>query len=163
MIIRYLCVWLCLLAGAASTAPVMPPAGAWRQANVTWKKPPAALKLKERYAEAAVLYFSPDQRFLLLYGTIIQQPKHEGKSVGDACTAYMGTWKLTGNSISVEYRLVSATIVQKGETLPGPIKSEGIHVKGSTLLFQRDRFERDKNLDSQFKAILEDEHACENP
>lgn len=129
-----------------------------------WQKPPAELDyLKERYAEAAVLYFSPDQRFLLLYGTIIQPPQHEGKSVGDACTAYMGTWKLTGKSIRIEYRLVSATIVQKGETLPGPIKKDDVHVKGNALLLQKDHFERDKNLDSQFKAILEDEHACENP
>ena len=135
---------------------------------MTWKKPPAELELKGRYAGAAVLYFSPNQRFLLFYGTIIQQPKHEDKSVGDACVAYMGTWKLTGNSVRVEYRRVSATIVEKGETLPGPIKNEDIHVKGNALLLQKDRFERDKNLDSQFKEMLQDESAhpgisCENP
>lgn len=59
MILRYLCILLCLLGGASLGAQVAPPTGAWRQTNVAWKKPPAELKSNERYAEAAVLYFSP--------------------------------------------------------------------------------------------------------
>jgi len=68
MILRYLCISLCLLGGASVRAQVAPPSGAWRQTNVTWKKPPAELELKQRYSEARILYFSTDQRFVLLGG-----------------------------------------------------------------------------------------------
>jgi|SRR5215469_8379572 len=71
----------CALALAPSlTAQVATPTGAWRQMNVTWKKPPAELDLKERYAESAVLYFSPAHRFVLLYGTVIRGPASEAIS-----------------------------------------------------------------------------------
>jgi hypothetical protein len=40
------------------------PTGAWRQSDLTWKKPPAELELKERYAESAIVYFSP----AIIYG-----------------------------------------------------------------------------------------------
>ena len=128
-------------------------------ANVTWKKPPAELELKERYAEAAVLYFSPDQRFVLLYGTVIQSPKSEVVSRGDGRVVCLGTWKLTGPSVHVEYRLVSRTVAKEGETLPGPVQSEDIRVRGSTLLFQKDRFGRAEKLDDELKAILQGETA----
>jgi len=168
MILRYLCISLCLLGGTSLRAQVAPPMGAWRQTNVRWKKPPAELELKERYAKAAVLYFSPDQKFVLWYGTVIQGSTFEGMSHGDACVAYLGTWKPHGNSLHVEYRLVSRTVAKMGETLPGPVQSEDIRVRGSTLLFQKDRFKRDEKLDSDLKATLQDEIvrqgiSCTNP
>jgi hypothetical protein len=83
MIVRYLCIWLCLLSGISQRPQVALPSGAWRQTNVAWKKPRAELELKQRYAEAAVVYFSPDQRIVLLYGTVIQGPTSEGMSQGD--------------------------------------------------------------------------------
>jgi hypothetical protein len=126
---------------------------------MSWKGPPAELDLKQRYAEAAVLYFSPDQRLVLMYGTLIQSHSSEGMSHGDGRIIYLGTWKVTGTSIHVEYRLVSRTVAKEGETLPGPIQSKDIHLRGNTLLFQKDRFDRDKNLDDEFKAILEGESA----
>ena len=124
-------------------AQVEPPTGAWRQTNVKWKKPPAELQLKERYAEVAVIYFSSDQEFALLYATVIQQPKSEQISEGDGCVLYLGTWKPTDNPRDVEYRLVSRTIATSGETLPGPVQTAHVQVRGSTVLFQKDRFERD--------------------
>jgi hypothetical protein len=127
--------------------------------NMSWKEPPAELDLKQRYAEAAVLYFNPDQRLVLMYGTLIQSHSSEGMSHGDGRIIYLGTWKVTGTSIHVEYRLVSRTVAKEGETLPGPIQSKDIHLRGNTLLFQKDRFDRDKNLDDEFKAILQGESA----
>jgi hypothetical protein len=127
--------------------------------NMSWKEPPAELDLKQRYAEAAVLYFSPDQRLVLMYGTLIQSHSSEGMSHGDGRIIYLGTWKVTGTSVHVEYRLVSRTVAKEGETLPGPIQSKDIHLRGNTLLFQKDRFDRDKNLDDEFKAILQGESA----
>jgi hypothetical protein len=59
----------------------------------------------------------------------------------------------------VEYRLVSRTVAKEGETLPGPVQSEEIRVRGSTILFQKARFGRDEKLDNEFKAILQGESA----
>ena len=156
MILRYLWILLCLLGGTSLRAQVAPPTGAWRQTNVAWKKPPAELKSNERYAEAAVLYFSSDQRFVLLYGTVRQRPTSERISGGDGRVVYVGTWKLTGNSLHVEYRLVSRTVAKEGETLPGPVQSEDVRVRGSTLLLGKGRFRRDEKLDGndEFKIIL---------
>ena len=161
MILRYLCIWLCLLGGASVRAQIAPPSGAWRQTNVTWKKPPPELESKERYAEARILYFSPDQRFILLAATVFQGPTSEVISGGDGRVVYLGTWKLTGNSLHVEYRLVSWTVREEGETLPRPVHSEDVRVRGRTLLFQKDRFRRDEKLDGddEFKIILERESA----
>jgi hypothetical protein len=159
MIIKWLCISLCLLGGSSLRAQIAPPSGAWLQTNLTWKKPPAELELKERYAEATVIYFSPDQRFVLLYGTVIQNPKTEVVSHGDGRVVYLGTWKLTGNSLHVQYRLVSRTVAKEGETLPGPVQSEDVWVGGSTLLFRRDRFGRDEKLDDELKGILQGESA----
>jgi hypothetical protein len=163
MILRYLCISLCLLGGASVRAQVGPPSGAWRQTNVTWKKPPAELELKQRYSEARILYFSPDQRFVLLAGTVIQGPTSEAISGGDGRVVYLGTWKLTGNSLQVEYRLVSRTVAEEGETLPGPVHSEGVRVRGSALQFQKGRFRRDEKLDDELKAILQGESARQGP
>ena len=159
IILRYLCISLCLLGDASLSAQITPPTGAWRQANVSWKKPPAGLGLKQRYAETAVLYFSPDQRFILLYGTVYQGPKSEELSGGDGRVVCLGTWKLTGNSLHVDYRLVSRTVAKEGETLPGSVQGEDVQVRGSTLLFQKNQFVRDEKLDDEFKAILQGESA----
>jgi hypothetical protein len=159
MILRYICISLCLLRGASLMAQVAPPTGVWRQTNVTWKKPPPELELNERYAESAVLYFSPDQRFVLLYGTVIQGPRSEGISKGDGRVVGLGTWKLAGGSLHVEYRLVSRTVAKEGETLPGPVQSEDVRVRGNTLLFQKDYFARDGKLEDDLKAILQGESA----
>lgn len=51
--------------------------GAWRQSNVKWKKPPAELQLKQRYAEATLLYFGSNHEFSLVYTTVIQGLKSE--------------------------------------------------------------------------------------
>jgi hypothetical protein len=159
MILKYLCISLCLLGGASVRAQVAPSKGAWRQTNVKWKKPPAELQLKERYAESAVLYFSPDQRFVLVYATVIEGPTSEAISGGDGRVVYLGAWKLTGNSLHVEYRLVSRTVAKEGETLPGPVQSEDVLFRGRTLLFQKKRFRRDEKLDgdNEFKIVLERE------
>jgi hypothetical protein len=128
---------------------------------VKWKTPPAELELKNRYAETAVLYFSPDHRLVLMFGTLIQGTSSEGMSKGDGRVIYLGTWKLNGNSIHVEYHLVSRTVPIGGEVIPGAPMSRDIQLRGTSLLFEKDRFVRDKNLDDDFKSILEGETALE--
>jgi len=159
MILRYLCISLCLLGGASVKAQVASPSGAWRQTNVTWTKPPAELELKQRSASAAMLYFSPDHRFVLLYGLVIQSPTSEAISVGDGRVVYLGTWSFNGKSLHVEYHLVSRTVAKEGETLPGPVLNEDIQPRGGTLLFKKDHFKRDEKLDSEMEAILQGESA----
>jgi hypothetical protein len=65
----------------------------------------------------------------------------------------------------VEYRLVSRTVAEEGETLPGPVHSEDVRVRGPTVLFQKDRFKRDEKLDGdeEFKIILERESVRQGP
>ena len=65
----------------------------------------------------------------------------------------------------MEYRLISRTVAKEGETLPGPVQSEDVRVRGSTLLFQKDRFSRDEKLDGdgEFKIILERESVRQGP
>lgn len=135
------------------------PTGTWRQTNVTWKRPPAKLQLKQRYAEAAVLYFSTDQRFVLLYGTIIQGPTSEELSQGDGRVVYLGTWKLVGDSVHVQFRLVSRTIAIEGETLPGPLQNDNVQAKSGVIEFKRDLFGRAEKLDQQLNDILRGESA----
>ena len=47
----------------------------------------------------------------------------------------------------------------EGETLPGPVQSQDVRVRGRMLLFQKDRFRKDEKLDSDddFKINLERE------
>lgn len=61
--------------------------------------------------------------------------------------------------------MVSRTIAKEGETLPGPVQSEDVRVRGSTLLFQKDRFSGDEKLDGddEFKIILERERVRQEP
>jgi len=92
--------------------------------NVTWKKPPAELDLKERYAESAVLYFSPAHRFVLLYGTVIRGPASEAISGGDGRVVYFGTWKLTGNSLHVEYRFVAGWLILRAKRSPARFRAK---------------------------------------
>jgi hypothetical protein len=68
-------------------------------------------------------------------------------------------------NLHVEYRLVSRTVAKQGEILPGPVQTEDIRVRGSTLLFEKDRFRRDEKLDgdAEFKIILERESARQPP
>jgi hypothetical protein len=126
---------------------------------VTWTKPPAELQLKERVAESAVLYFSPDHRFLLESVTVFQSSKFESISGGDGHVVYFGTWKLTGNSLHVEYRLVGRTVAMKGEVLPGPVQSEDVRVRGRTLWLRKERFRRDERLDEDDDFKINLEHA----
>jgi hypothetical protein len=157
--LRYVFALLLLLGGASVKAQVAPPSGAWLQTKLVWKMPPPELELKERYAEAEVLYFSPDHKLVVLYATVIQGAKSEVISGGDGQVVYLGTWGLNGNSLHVEYRLVSRTVAKVGETLPGPVLSQDIRSVGVTLLFMKDRFKRDEKLDNELKVILHRESA----
>jgi hypothetical protein len=117
------------------------------------------LELKERYAAAAMLYFSPNRHFLLIYATVIQAPTWEEISVGDGRDVYLGTWNLHGKSIHVKFHLVSRTIVEEGETIPGPIENQEILPRNGALLFKNNRFKPDKKLEGALKTILQDETA----
>jgi hypothetical protein len=133
--------------------------GCWRQDKIKWTKPPAELHLNERFAEAGLLYFGPNNQFALVYGTVIQGPTSETLSNGDGRVVYLGTWKFDGSVVLVEYRLVSRTVLKEGEILPGPIEEKTLQWRGGILLFDKTRFQRDKRLDDQLLSVLQGESA----
>ena len=133
--------------------------GAWRQRDVKWNRPPAKLHLKERYAEAALLYFGANDAFSIVYATVIQGPKSEGVSRGDGQVVCLGKWKSEGVKLRVEFRLVSRTVQKQGEVLPGPVEQAEVNVQDDFVLFQNMRFKRDKELDNDLLAIFQGESA----
>jgi hypothetical protein len=64
-----------------------------------------------------------------MVGTLIQDTSSEGMSQGDGRVIYLGTWKLNGNSIHVEYHLVSRTVPIEGEVIPGAPMSRDIQLR----------------------------------
>jgi len=152
--ISYLLLWF---VGMSPQTATLVAQGAWRQSDVKWNKPPAELHREERYAEAALLYFGPNHEFSLVYATVIQEPKSEGVSKGDGQIVYLGTWKSDGAKLRVEFRLVSRTVRKEGEVIPGPLEQAEISVQNDSLLFQKMRFTRDKQLDNDLLTILRGE------
>lgn len=133
--------------------------GAWRQSGLKWKKPPAELQLKQRYAESAILYFGRNHEFAVMYATVIQGPHAEGVSRGDGRVVYLGTWNADGIVLRVEYQLVSRTVLVENETLPGSMQIGEIQVKKGALLFKKMLFHRDRQLDDELRDIAQDERA----
>jgi hypothetical protein len=131
----------------------------WRQSGVKWKRPPAELHLKERYAESAVLYFDANHEFVLVYGTVIQGPKAEGLSHGDGRVVYFGTWRADGAVLHVRYQLVSRTISKSNETMPGPMQMGEIQIKNGSLLFEGMLFHRDRRLENDLRDTMQGERA----
>ena len=71
-----------------------------------------------RYAETALLYFGSNHEFSVVYATVIQGPTAEGVSRGDGRVVYLGTWKLEGAKLSVEYRLASRQCARTARKSP---------------------------------------------
>jgi hypothetical protein len=117
------------------------------------------MHLNERLAEVGLLYFSPNNQFALVYGTVIQRATSETLSQGDGRVIYLGTWKFDGSAVRVEYRLVSRTVPEEGEKLPGPVEEKTLRWRGGILLFDKTMFKRDKRLDDQLLSVLQDESA----
>lgn len=154
--LSFLFLSLLIVPSQGQTAQV---SGSWRESGIKWTKPPAELQLNERSAEAGLLYFGPKNQFALIYGTIIEGPTWETLNHGDGQVFYLGTWKLDGVVLLVEYRLVSRTVLKEGETLPGPIEKRTLQLKSGALLFDKTRFQRDQRLDDQLLAVLQGESA----
>jgi hypothetical protein len=133
--------------------------GAWRQSGVKWKKPPAELHLKQRYAESGILYFGANHEFAVMYGTVIHGPNAEGVSHGDGRVVYLGTWNAEGTALRVKYQLVSRTVLMANEAMPGPMQMGEIHIKKGALLFDKMLFHRDRRLDNELRDISRDERA----
>jgi hypothetical protein len=155
---------VCDLAAQSPTqAQVAHPLGSWCQSGLKWTKPPAELQLNGRSAEAGLLYFGPNGQFALIYGTVIQGRNWEAVSHGDGRVVYLGTWKLDGTVLRVEYRLASRTVQRENETLPGPMQQADIRAEGGFLLFDKMRFHRDRRLGDDLRAINEGERARLSP
>ena len=154
-------IWMaCVCSVAAQNAPpahVTQPSRSWTQSGLRWTKPPAELHLKQRSAEAALLYFGPNHEFALVFASVIQGPNSEGVSHGDGRVVYLGTWESESTIPHVEYRLVSRTVAKANETLPGPMQKGDVQVKEGVLLFDKMRFQRDRRLDDDLRTIVQGE------
>jgi hypothetical protein len=149
-----ICVAVCSLQGRDASIT-----GAWLQSGVKWVPPPRELQLNERAAEAAILYFGPRNEFAMVYANVIRRSHSETVSHGDGQVVYLGTWKAEGAVLQVEYRLVSRTVSKAGETLPGPPEKTGFELKDRILVSEKMRFNRDRRLDADLRAIYEGESA----
>ncbi len=155
----FLCWLVICLTSAVSQSQIAQLAGAWRQSGIKWTKPPADLHLKERTADAGILYFGPDHQFVLLYAYVIQGPTWETISRGDGQVVYLGTWRQDGEVIHVELQLTSRTIQKVGETLPGPMQREDIRVVSRSIVFEKMHFRRDVRLDKELRVTNQGERA----
>jgi hypothetical protein len=133
--------------------------GTWVETGVRWSKPPAKLHLNERFADCAILYFAPNGDFALVYGTVIKAAHSEVLSHGDGRVVYLGTWTAKNATLGIRYRLVSRTVQQLKESLPGPIETGEVRIHNATLLFANKRFNRDARLDNELRSTLEGEQA----
>lgn len=133
--------------------------GAWLENPTKWSQPPPELELKERFTEAALVYFREDHNFLLIYATVIRGPSSEVVSRGDGRVIYIGTWSQNGPTLRVEYRLVDRTVLTKGESLPGPTQVADARLKDGALLFDKMRFRPDARLSKELQDILHDQLA----
>jgi hypothetical protein len=95
----------------------------------------------------------------MVYGTVIQAPKSEGISHGDGQVVFLGTWNQDGANLRVERRLVSRTVLEANEALPGPMQKGTAQLKGEVLQFEKMRFRRDLFLDDDAQEILQGNRA----
>jgi hypothetical protein len=129
--------------------------GAWLQDGVKWTKAPPDINPQLQTGEAEILYFDKDQTFAVVHCVVNRVPKqYQTISHGDGEVVYRGRWTGVGDTIAVDYRLVSRTVAIKGEELPGPIQHATIRESGGTLSFDRKAFRRTPTLDKSVTEIL---------
>jgi|ERR1035441_4822441 hypothetical protein len=133
--------------------------GTWVETGVKWNRPPAELHLNEHFAECAILYFAPNHDFVLIYATVIKAPKSEEVSHGDGRVVYLGTWSVKDSSLAIHYQLVSRTVQVANESLPGPMQTGEVEIRGGTLLFANKHFNRHPLLDDELRSTLQGEQS----
>lgn len=140
---------LCLAVAAAGASDKEAPQGAWLQDGVKWTSAPPDINPHLQSAQVAILYFGKDHKFALIYCTVGRVPKqYMTISNGDPRGVYQGEWKTDRQSISVTYQLVEATILPKGQKLPGPMQHATIKVsQGPRMTFEGKTFRRAVALD----------------
>ncbi len=125
------------------------PRGAWLQDGLKWTQAPPDINPHLRSAQAAILFFGEDHKFAIIYCTVGRETKkYMTISNGDPRGVYRGEWTANQSSISVTYRLEEATILQKGQTLPGPMQRATVKIsQGSVMTFEAKTFRRAVALD----------------
>lgn len=129
--------------------------GAWLQDGVKWTKAPPDINPHLQTGEAEILYFGKDQTFAIIHCVVNRVPKeYETISHGDGQVVYRGKWEAAGDSIAVEYRLVSRTVKIKGEALPGPIQHATIKTSDRVLHLEKKTFHRTVGLDRSAAEVM---------
>jgi len=124
--------------------------GAWLDATSKWVKAPRNVAPTEQWSQTAVLFFTKDRKFTLIYCTVLRVPKkYINISNGDPRVVYRGEWAINDNEVSLTYRLVEQTVSVQGQTLPGPIQRSVIKMqKDNTLSFDGKPFRREAALNA---------------
>jgi len=123
--------------------------GAWLQDGVKWVNAPRDIDRNLQSGQAAIVYFTKDHKFAILYCTLYRvRQRNPEISHGDPRGVYQGEWKLDRQTVSISYQLVEATILMKGQKLPGPMQHAVITIsQGPVLTFDRHKFRRAAHLD----------------
>jgi hypothetical protein len=111
---------LLLLWSCGAFAQTVQTAGAWLPLHVKWEHAPPSINPKLETGATTVLYFDEHGRFAMVGCVVNREPgRYTTVSQGDGQVISLGEWDghLPGQ---VKYRLVSRTVLLRGEMLPGP-------------------------------------------
>ena len=125
--------------------------GAWIVSKVDWTQDDLAKN--EKWTTTEVLYFFPDGRFGIVKGSIIQTGKKTEISYGDSQTVYFGSWKRTGNEITIAYKMIYRDIQITGRE--NTVQQEQIVVnEEGEIVFQDQLFKKEPKLDKSAEFTI---------
>jgi hypothetical protein len=136
-------------------APASQPRGAWLEEGVKWTKVRPDINPELQWAEVRIIFFGKQKTFGLIYCTVNRVPGRMTISPGDPRGVYKGDWRVDGSRIITKYRLVEATLPQRGQKLPGPFESRIIQMsRGAALTLDGKTFRRAPALDTAAAEAL---------
>ena len=127
--------------------------GVWMPEKTQWHHAPRVVDPHLSDAEVGLLQFKNDGSFLLLYCTIYRRLESLQVSAGDAETVYVGSWKLSGDNIEVNYRLKYRDIQwsRPGTDAYAEQKGVAMLLRGNLVLWNGQRFRKEPRLQAGFE------------
>jgi hypothetical protein len=127
--------------------------GAWVITNPDWQN--SEFHANQKWASAKVLCFFRDGRFGIVGGTLHQTDDQLEISYGDSQTVYFGSWKRTGNEITITYRVIYRDIQTSGSENESTMLREQLVVnEEGEILFQSQRFKKEPRLDKSAEFTI---------
>ncbi|MES2391069.1 MAG: hypothetical protein V4555_05480 [Acidobacteriota bacterium] len=130
---------------------------------------PKELGYRERGGNAAILRFSPDHKFALIYDTIYEQDGRETASAGDSWTVFYGTWRQDNGRLLVSYApaYIDIPLIKNGRmTCDPPVKDRALPFSPGSILFGKEKLQPAPRLEQSvnefFKGPTGHELSCGN-